>query len=138
MSESTGSKRRAPEIERVQHNVEGAEWVVPVTGVDTEHAENFDHFGPSARGVLANGNWIEYHRLDADTMVECAFVLSEVPDDEPEALLENRLKIRSEDVTDTAAFLETVATSVEVYRRDIDTVEDAKELWQNVVPAVEP
>jgi len=138
MSESTESGRTAPGIERVQHNVEGVEWAVPVAGIEPEYVENFDHFGPSARIVLTNGNWIEYHRLDGDTMVECAFVLAEGPDDEPEALLENRLKIRSEDVTDTSAFLDTVAASVEIYQRDIDIVADAEQLWQNVVPALEP
>jgi|GEM_PF-7031276 len=138
MSDSTESGRATPGIERVQHNVEGVEWDVPVAGVESEYVETFDHFGASARIVLGNGNWIEYHRLDGDTMVECAFVLAERSNGEPEALLENRLKIRSEDVTDVAAFLDTVATSVEVYRRDIDIVTDAEQLWQNIVPALEP
>jgi hypothetical protein len=138
MSENRESEQTAPGIERVQHNVADIEWAIPVTGVDAEYAENFDHVGPSARIVLINGSWIEYHRLDAETMVECAFVLAESPEGEPEALLENRLKIRSEDVTDAAAFLDTVATSVEIYRRDVDIVGDAKQLWQNVVPALEP
>ena len=138
MSEAPESGRTAPGIERVQHNVEGAEWGLPVGGIEPEYAETFDHVGPSARVVLTNGNWSEYHRLDGDTMVECAFVLAEGPDGEPEALLENRLKIRSEDVTDAPAFLDTVATSVGVYQRDIDVVADAEEQWQNVVPALEP
>jgi hypothetical protein len=137
MSEATESERTAPGIERVQHNVEGAEWDLPVGGIEPEYAETFDHDGPSARIVLTNGNWIEYHRLDGETMVECAFVLAERADGEPEALLENRLKIRSEDVTDAAAFLDTVGTSVEVYRRDIEVVADAEQLWQNVVPTLE-
>lgn len=137
MSKGKESGEKAPEIERVQYNVERVDWDLPVAGVEPEYTGNFDHFGPSVRIVLTAGSWIEYHRLDADTMVECAFVLAEGPDGKEEALLENRLKIRREDVTDAAAFLDTVGRSVEFYRRDIDTVADAERLWQNVVPALE-
>lgn len=137
MSPDASQGGRAPAIERIQHNVADARGAfadeVPVA---VEYTDNFEHHGPSVRLVLANGNWIEYHRLDGETVVECAFVQVERADGEPEALLENRLKVHDEDVSDAAAFLDTVAESVAVYRRDIETVADAEALWHNIVPAL--
>jgi hypothetical protein len=136
MSGNTVGRETAPAIERIQHNVADAEWEFAAEpGVDVEYAEDFEHRGPSVRLVLANGNCIEYHRLDAETLVECAFVALE-RGGERELLLENTHKTRRADVADTATFLGTVAESVAVYRRDIDTVADAEELWHNIVPAL--
>lgn len=138
MSAHASDGAQAPAIDVVQHNVEGVEHSF---GGDEpladEHAADFAHSGESVRLVLDNGNWIEYHRLGEETIVECVFERSELPDGTTEHLLENRLKLHDRSVGTAEAFLETVDTSIEVYRREIDTVDDAAGVWDNIVPAVE-
>lgn len=130
-------ERETPSIELVQHNVENAKHQFEgVEPVDSEYIEDFAHSGESVRLVLSNGNWVEYHRRGDETVVECAFLTDE-SDSEPVALLENRLKLHNRDVGSTAAFFDTVDTSIEVYQTEIETVADAEKLWANIVPALE-
>ena len=124
-----------PSIKKVQHNRETDHEFQGVGPVEQEYSEQINHDGPGARIVLENGNWIEFRKLDDDTMEECVFVQGTRPDGRREAFLEDSIEIGALGIPTVGEFYECVNTSIGVYQ-ELETPEDAERDWTNIVPAL--
>jgi hypothetical protein len=134
MAENTDATTDAPEIKKVQTNVADVELKADI---ETEVCDHINHDDDAARIVLENGNWIEYRKLDDATMEECVFVEEQHPTGQYEAFLHDSTPIKHLELDTGADLLEAVAVSVEVYRSDIGTVEDAEAGWSTITAAIE-
>jgi len=128
----------APNIKKIQYNVAGTEHSFEgQTNVDQEYTENINHDNWTARLVLDNGNWLEYRKLDNETMEECVFLQEQQPTGQSEAYLHDSTKIRHIEAGTLTDFWAGVDTHIEVYQQDITTVADAEAGWSTIVPAVQ-
>lgn len=128
-----------PAIKKVQYNVEGQTHIFEgEERVDQEFQDNINHDGPAVRIVLKNGNWIEYRKLDDETMLECSFVQDQHPDGQYEAFLIDDVEIRGLDISTVDDFFQCVNTSIQVYQADMETVDDVDAAWTTILPAIDP
>jgi hypothetical protein len=137
MPDTTNDTTEVQAIKKVQYNVEGAEHIFEgEERVEQEYYEHINHDGPAVRIVLENGNWIEYRKLDDETMEECAFVQEQHPDGQYEAFLHDGIEVKHLDIPTAGDFFEAVNTSIQVYQSDMNSVEDVETSWTTILPAV--
>lgn len=135
---------KAPRIKKLQHNLKVQPDVEATYDYDLgdrevpfEPVENINHEKAAIRIVFENGNWIEYRKLDDETMEECVFVQEQHPTGQYEAFLVDSVEIGALEIRSTDQFIRAVDTSVEVYQEDVETIEDAERMWENIVPALQ-
>ena len=138
MAQDKDAMADVPDIEKVQYNVAGAEHMFGGSErVNREHVENINHDDWAARIVLENGNWIEYRKLNESAMKECVFVQEQHPTGQYEAFLHDSVEIGTLNLGGAADLWEAVDESIQVYQDEVESVDDAQQMWGTIVPLID-